>query len=199
MSQRSPIQELGREHQFLVADIKDLDEAMRAVRDRPGEWWAANAGALRARLDMFSEHLEMHFRREEEGLFPDAQQMALERAGRSGILSQFFAAEAEDDMSAHAALRSRVQEMAAVSDEMKTAGGSGEQSIRRLRTLVHLTRSLLERHAEKEDRLVFPMIERSLDPLQMEQVRSRMGALRSVSDLRGPDRQDTDLTDSSMQ
>jgi hemerythrin-like domain-containing protein len=199
MSQRSPIQELQREHQFLVADIKDLEETMRAARDGLSEWWAANAGSFRARLDMFRQHLDMHFRREEEGLFPDAQQMVSERAAPSGILGQFFAAEAEDDMNAHATLRSRAQEMVAVSDEMEEAGGSDEQSINRLRTLVHLARSLLERHAEKEDRLVFPMIERSLDPLQMERVRSRMGALRSVSDLTDPSGRDRDLRDLSMQ
>jgi hemerythrin-like domain-containing protein len=52
----------------------------------------------------------------------------------------------------------------------------------RLRGLTNATRDLLERHADKEHKLVFPMIERLLDPEQMAAAGERMRALRRESD-----------------
>jgi len=71
--------------------------------------------------------------------------------------------------------------------QMQDAGGPDEASARRLLVLVKLTATLLERHAAKEDTLIFPMIEKSLTPAQVDAVRDRLRVLGSDRDLTGGD------------
>ena len=101
------------------------------------------------------------------------------------VVSRFFAEEGEDDFNAHSVLMIRTAEMVKLLDGVEQAGRLDEQVLARLRTLMNLTRSLLERHAEKEDKLIFPMVERALKPEQMDLVRARIEALPSREDLRG--------------
>jgi len=183
MSVRSPIEEMRKEHQALLNDAKELEATVRGLEAGTGESWDRVGGSLPERLEMFHRGLLLHFRREEEGLFPDARRMVSERARRADVVGQFFAEEAEDDVSAHAVLAARTQETAALVAQIEQAGSLDQRSLARLRTLVNLTRGLLERHAEKEDKLIFPMIQRSLDPAQLEQVNQRLQALGSAADL----------------
>jgi hemerythrin-like domain-containing protein len=138
-------------------------------------------------LELLSRRLRVHFRREEEGVFPEAQRMVSEGAQGADVFGRFFAQEAEDDMGAHAALARRANEMAEMLGQMQDAGGPDEASARRLLVLAKLTATLLERHAAKEDTLIFPMIEKSLTPAQVDEVRDRLRALGSDRDLTGGD------------
>jgi hemerythrin-like domain-containing protein len=144
----------------------------------------------------FRRALLLHFRREEEGLFPEARRLVAERATRVDVMSRFFGEEGEDDMNAHASLASRANDAVALLGQIEEARQLDDQSLRRLRTLVNTTVSLLERHAEKEDTMVFPMIERSLDPLDMEEVRKRMSGLTPAQVLVDPS--DEDVRDLDM-
>ena len=202
-----PIEELRKEHQVLLADAKDLEAAVRALSGDGNASWTEVGGSLRERLEIFHRSLRLHFRREEEGLFPDVQEMVSQRSQRSDVMVQFFAQEGEDDMNAHVVLSMRTEDMLSLIDEIQAAGTVNRQSLARLRTLANLTRSLLERHAEKEDRLIFPMVERALDQLQLEEVAKRLSALGSAADLLdsttqepgdAPSGRDEDLSDLSM-
>lgn len=198
MSKMSPIQDLNKEHQALVADMKDLQAGVRELDAGAALSWAEQARTLRDQFEMFHRAVSLHFRREEEGLFRDAQSMVAERGRRGDALSQFFAEEGEDDLNAHASLRTRAQEMVSLVDQMAGSAGPEQRQLGRLRTLVNVTASLLERHAEKENKLIFPMIARSLNDDQMEQVGSRMSQIGAAADLVDSSQdQESDLRDLS--
>jgi hemerythrin-like domain-containing protein len=198
MGERSPTGSLRQEHQGLLSDIKNLEAAVRALGATAATSWESVGGTIRDRLEMFHRGLVLHFRREEEGLFPDVREIVSKGAPRADVLGQFFAGEAEEDIGAHAALAGRLQEAMALVDQFARAPTIDQGSAGRLRTLISLTRGLLERHAAREDALVFPMIERSLDVDQVEAVRQRMNAFRAAADLTGG-APDEGLRDLSME
>jgi hemerythrin-like domain-containing protein len=183
MSEKSPIEELREEHSALGADAKDLKESVRGLGAGTGAAWSDVGGALAERVEMFRRSLLLHFRREEEGLFPEAKRMVSERARRADVMGRFFGEEGEEDIAAHAALASRVEDILALLDQVEKAGQIDDHSLARLRTLTDLTVGLLERHVQKEDTMIFPMVERSLDALQLSEVQQRMTGLASAQDL----------------
>jgi hemerythrin-like domain-containing protein len=184
MNPTSPIDDLRKEHQRLLADIKSLQDAVRESANQ-----ATETG--RDRMEMFQHALEIHIRREEEGLFPDARQMVARSSKRPAVLSSFFGSEAEEDIDAHRVLAERTQQLLDLIEGISQAVKPDAPSLARFRALLDLTGGLLERHADKEDKLIFPMIERSLDAAQLEQVGERMHALGSADDL-------TDSTEGGM-
>jgi iron-sulfur cluster repair protein YtfE (RIC family) len=143
-------------------------------------------GSLRDRLVYFHAGLRLHFRREEEALFPDARRMVSDGAAKVDIIGRFFGEEADDDLNAHAALGSRVEEMIAILERVQAAGALDEQSRTRLRALFSVVDSLFQRHATKEDRFIFPMVARALTPAQQQAVLDRLAAIRPEQDPTDP-------------
>ena len=184
MSPASPIDELRKEHQRLVTDLKGLQDSARESSDQVD-------ATGRDRIEMFQRALQIHVRREEEGLFPDARQLVARSSKHPAVLSSFFGSEAEEDIDAHRVLAERTQQLLDLIWDISQAAKPDPPSMARLRALLGLTLGLLERHADKEDKLIFPMIERSLKPAELEQVAERIHALGSAADL-------TDSTDSGM-
>ena len=176
MSTASPIDELRKEHQRLVTELKGLQDSARESSDQV-------PATGRDRIEMFQHALQIHIRREEEGLFPDARQMVARAPKPLAVLSSFFGSEAEEDVDAHRVLAERTQELLDLIWDISQAAKPDPPSMARLRALLGLTLGLLERHADKEDKLIFPMIERSLVPEQLEQVGERMHALGSAAEL----------------
>ncbi len=199
MPAMSPMQELTKEHQTLLADVKGLQTAVRSLDAGAALSWAQQARTLRDQFEMLRRALSLHFRREQEGLFPDAQTVVAEKGRRGDALSQFFAEEGEDDLNAHASLMTRTQEMLSLADRMAQSAAPDNQSLGRLRTLVSVTANLFERHADKESKIIFPMIARALDDDQMEQVARRLARLGSAADLVHPSGEEPgDLRDLSV-
>jgi len=199
MSGILPLQELNGEHQSLAADVRQIEAAVREIGAIQAPSWAGDARTLRDQVEMFRRALALHFRREEEGLFPDAKRMVADQGGRRDALTQFFAEEGDEDTSAHTSLRTRVKDMLSFAEEMTRASGPDEQSLGRLRALVSTTRSLLESHADRESKIIFPMIARALNDDQMEQVARRMTQLGAAADLVDSSEADTDdLSDLSV-
>ena len=192
MSGRLPLQELNGEHQSLAADVRQIETAVREIGATQMPAWAEDARTLRDQLEMFRRALALHFRREEEGLFPDAKRMVADQGRPGDALTQFFAEEGEEDMSAHASLTTRAKDMLSLAEEMTHADGPDQQSLGRLRALVSTTRSLLESHADRESKIIFPMIARALDDDQMEQVARRMTQLGAAADLVDSSEADSD-------
>lgn len=182
MSAKSPFEDLRDEHVALLAEMNDIQSSVRGLM---GEGTASLGGGavLRDELEMFQRQLRIHFRREEEGLFPEAKRMISEGAQGADVFGAFFGEEAEDDMSAHAALARRATDMLEIAVQMEDAGGPDEGSAQKLRALASLTAGLLQRHAAKEDTLIFPMLEKGLMPDQVDQVGERLKEIGSDRDL----------------
>ena len=185
MEQRSPFGELADDHMALVVDMGDLQGAIHRLA-QPGVGALDSGRQIVDLLDSFQWRLRVHFRREEEGVFPEAQRIVSEGAQGADVFGRFFAEEAEDDMSAHATLARRTSEMLEIATRMADAGAPDQASARHLLALVDLTANLLQRHADKEDRLIFPMIEKSLTPQQVGEVRDRLRKIPTERDLGPP-------------
>jgi hemerythrin-like domain-containing protein len=186
MPVRSPFKDLLEEHTALVAEAGDLLASMRGFASPNRESLGRSSTVLRDGLGIFSKHLNTHFRREEEALFPEAQRLVSEGAQGADIFGRFFAEEAEDDMGAHAALAARTNEMVGLTAQLGDEVAGDPAGARKLLAVGTATVSLLQRHAAKEDSLIFPMIERSLTPAQLDHVRERLNAIGSGRDLSGP-------------
>ncbi len=189
MAPKSPFEDLKEEHFALLTEVNDLRSTIRGL-NRPDAGSLGGGAVVRDELEMFRRRLRIHFRREEEGLFPEARRMISEGARGADVFGSFFAEEAEDDMGAHTALASRTQEMLELADQVGEGGRFDEAGSRRLLALVNLAAGLLQRHAAKEDTLIFPMIERSLKPEQVDDIRNRLqqfGSDRDLSDLSSPE------------
>ncbi|MGD0111782.1 MAG: hemerythrin domain-containing protein [Armatimonadota bacterium] len=187
MSHASPLDELRREHQMVLADIADIHTAMRETATSTERAHDALRGSLRSRLDMFRQGILLHFRREEECLYPDVRLLVAQGAHGADILGQFLRSEAEEDMRAHQVIAARTEEIASLLAAGEQQGGLPALSLSHLRTLVGLTHDLVTRHAEKEDKMVFPLIERNLSGDQLAIIYERLRSVRAVSDLSGPE------------
>ncbi len=197
MTAKTPLDELRKDHGILVKDIKALASDLRELGESEDAARPALDGTLRARLTGFREGMLMHFRREEEGLFPDARRLASAGDAKLGVAVQFFAAEGEDDLAAHSTLGARMTEMIELLAEAEAAGRLDQQSLTRLRAILSLCQALFERHAAKENDLVFPMIERALTPAQLNAVWDRLAAI--TPEQQDPRmRRDDGLTDLSV-
>jgi hemerythrin-like domain-containing protein len=175
MEERPLLEGLYREHRALAMEAAGLREAVRRLAASPDPGAdSALSGRLRGRLARFHELLGHHFYREQEGLYPEARQLISQGAGRGDIFGQFFAAEAEEDLGAHETLRVRVEEMIGAVAAVEQAGQLEAGALARLRSTLGLVCDLLQRHADKEDRFIYPMLQQSLDHEQRQRVRQRL-------------------------
>jgi len=179
MSERSATDELREEHRSAILQMSQLEAALGSLAG-PVQGVAAEVkSSIKARIESLRGHLFLHFRKEEEGLYPEVQRMVAEGAPRVDILTQFFSQAADSDLTAHHLLRVRLREMQELAEGIERctgeAGGRAPAGpVETLRSLVSTSFDLLTRHIEKEDGLVFPMIERLLEPAQMEAAAARM-------------------------
>lgn len=82
------VEELRKDHEILRKDTAAFEATVRGLARSPEATGEALSGSLRARLAYFQAGMRLHFRREEEGLFPDVRRMVSEgRAGRTSSLS----------------------------------------------------------------------------------------------------------------
>jgi hemerythrin-like domain-containing protein len=177
MSGKSPTEELREEHETGLAQMRDLKTAIGSAGSAAEETGAEVAEDLRSRVETFQRAMLPHFRKEEEGLYPDVQGIAAAGAPAVDILSQFFGEAADDDITAHHLLRGRIREMLALLEATARLGNRGSQWVEGLLSVASASLDLLARHVEKENRLIFPMIERLLDGEQMAAAAARMRAI----------------------
>jgi iron-sulfur cluster repair protein YtfE (RIC family) len=150
-----------------------LASAVEAVgRQRQGRSRAEQE--IRSQVETLEQAMLLHFRKEEEGLYPEVQRITAEGAPAVDILSQFFGQQADDDLTAHRLLRGRMREMLGLLEAVRGAREFDSGWSEGLRAVVGAAQDLLTRHARKEDTLVFPMIERLLDDAQMAAAGERM-------------------------
>lgn len=159
MSQRSPTEELREEHEFALSQLQQFAAAVgRATSSREGP----EADALRARLNELEQRMLLHFRKEEEALYPELQKQVAKGAPRADILAQFFGEAADDDLTAHRLLRGRLREMQGLLAGAARAQQAEGYSLEGLQAVASASLDLLTRHIEKENGVIFPMVERLL-------------------------------------
>jgi len=176
MREGSPTEELRADHDHALAEIERIEVAVAHV--------AASAACqaelrvqIRTRIEQLRGDLSLHFRKEEEALFPEVREMIAEGAPRGDIIGAFFAEAADDDMSAHHLLRQRLQEMIVLIETAEETGAQDCQWAEGLKPLASAAGDLLTRHADKERDVIFPMIERMLTPEQLAAAGERMRRL----------------------
>lgn len=175
MADDSQLDLLLQEHDAARKLIEALHDEVRALGSSRTE--AASLSACRNCLDSLREALLLHFRVEEEGLFPDVQRIVGEGAPKVDILSSFFGDESEEDLKAHTLLRARMKEFADLCEQAQSSSAD-ENAAARLQHVLELTRDLLLRHAEKESTTIFPLITRLLTPEQRSAVEDKMRSIR---------------------
>ena len=175
MSSISQLAILRHEHDVAIGLMTSILDQARAFASSPSG--SESSADMRTTLQELRGAMLLHFRVEEDGLYPDARQIAAEGAPRVDILTSFFNEESDDDLKAHALLRARLKELGAMLDRAHTDGLSAELAAR-LASTAHVTHDLLSRHASKETTVIFPLIERFLDTAQMAAVEGRMRSIR---------------------
>jgi iron-sulfur cluster repair protein YtfE (RIC family) len=98
-------------------------------------------------------------------------------------LSQFFGGEAEDDLIAHTVVRERMARVVQLLAASSGAGRLDAESLAKVRSLVEAAKGLLASHLAKEDKLVFPLIDRMLNPDELEAVKGRLQRILLTRDL----------------
>ena len=179
MDEKTPTDELRDEHEHARAAIAALQRKIDVLCASTDSTWPEVAGEIRGDLDEFCRGLLLHFRKEEEGLFPEVLKMVSKGAPRVDILGDFLDGEADDDLKAHHLLRSRVRQLRELLDDADKADGLDPETSGRLRGRAGAPPELRGRPAAKEHKLVFPMIERLLDPQQMAAAGERIRALQT--------------------
>jgi len=174
MTTEPPLDKLRHDHAAATQAVKAVADLVADLTGAPSTAWPGIGERLRSSIEGLAQNLLLHFRLEEEALFPQVRAMMSEGAPAVDILSQFLDGEADDDLTAHFLMRSRLRELTSVLDAGQQAGGLAADQLAAIRTTTNLLADILRRHADKEHRLIFPMIERMLDAGQMAQVAERM-------------------------
>lgn len=172
------LDQLRKEHAAISGEVKALASSLGQLHRSEGET-PATIEAIASRFKGLHTAFLAHRRREEEGLFPTVVQMISEGALRLDIIVAFFAGEAEEDIGAHEEVDQQMLQIAALLDRMGGAQGGETEALARLAEVCEVTFALLERHADKEDALVFPMVARMLSDEQLQAVQRRLQTLPS--------------------
>jgi len=181
MTTEPPLDKLRHDHAAATQAVKAVADLVADLTGAPSTAWPGIGERLRSSIEGLAQNLLLHFRLEEEALFPQVRAMMSEGAPAVDILSQFLDGEADDDLTAHFLMRSRLRELTSVLDAGQQAGGLAADQLAAIRTTTNLLADILRRHADKEHRLIFPMIERMLDAAQMAEVADRMRNTRQAT------------------
>jgi iron-sulfur cluster repair protein YtfE (RIC family) len=173
---RSPIEQLQQEHQAALGAFDALTDQVAAVTAGATAWEDVSEH-IEPRFHALHQLLLVHFRKEEEGLFAEAVELAAEESSEAGLIAGFFAEEADDDILAHTTLRIQMREMAALLPGIRETDGAGHHTPGELHDALLFSRDLLRRHARKEETVIFPLIQRLLTEEQMMAVRRRIAEI----------------------
>jgi len=173
MIRESVLDDLKREHEAVLAELRALIEEVERVEEGSAELTPEALEACRERVRSLRRTFVVHRCREEVGLFPDVEQIVSQGAPRVDILWTFFAGEADDDIAAHVAIEERLKEIDALLERLP----EGEEVGAALGDTARAMADLLTRHAVKEDTEVFPMMVRVLSEDQLAEVAKRMAEL----------------------
>jgi len=172
----SPVEVLLQDH----AAARELLNALAAdTTDLAPAEWATAPERIGGRFAALRDLLLLHFRREEEAAYPDIMQMVSEGAPEADIVAGFFRQETDADLIAHAPLRGKMQVISQMLADLRRGEGDLALLAQELGEEMECMRDLLNRHAEREETVIFPMIERLLSEEQLTAVRLRMDAIGS--------------------
>ena len=177
MSETSPTAILKQDHVVAFTTVDALAQDLAYPED---VFWAKTAEGIHGRVAALRDALLVHFRREEEALFPEVVDLVSEDAPEADIIAGFFHQESDDDLSAHTTLRLALHGIANLLERMTAPNARPQHSITALRDRFARARDLLSRHVEKEETVIFPMIERLLEEEQLRAIAVRLAAITSA-------------------
>jgi iron-sulfur cluster repair protein YtfE (RIC family) len=180
----SPFQELLQDHSLLSAEAQECGATIQKSLQVASDEWKAHCSLLQNELEILKRKLRLHFLQEEECVFPESRESVSKQAGRADIFGGFLGGEAEEDLGAHQRILHRMEEMLVLAGQLAEQKRE-EATIRKLLAVFNLTSSLLQKHVEKEDTLIFPMLERTLDTQQLNLIYEKLKLMASSQDLLG--------------
>jgi hemerythrin-like domain-containing protein len=149
-----------------LAKLAALEQAGRALK--AGQCQAALPD-LRESLRFFEDELPQHFRHEEQALFPVLARF-IGRAGPIGAM-----------LGEHESLWRNVDEFTALVEGLEDAGCAVDAEIaRETARLAHHIIFLLRGHIDREDTMLFPLAERTLDERAKREVNDSVELLDRV-------------------
>ena len=167
MSKVEVIAILSQAHE---AGMEKLGLLSRAASELDSESGPAALGNLKEVLQFFQGELRVHFRHEEETLFP-ALQRVIGRAGPIQVM-----------LDEHQSLWRAVDVLEEKTAQLEGASAENRSKIARETRLVanHIA-DFLSSHIEKENSVLFPMAERALSPEALAKVAEQMKAVDPVA------------------
>ncbi len=157
------IQGLIQEHREVLGKLEETERAVGALKGgAPAEGYRA---ALEGLVHFFSEELERHLRKEEEGLFPALETHLSRVAGPIAVM-----------LMEHKEMRSGCAAFAEAVERLFKEGGPA--ALRQLEEVARDYAGLLRSHIMKEDQVLFPMAVRLLQAPDWVGVRERMAVIR---------------------
>ena len=156
MSERTPVDALRAEHEVVRGKMKELADAVLSLPAEERKQWGEVGEGLRSRVAELREALVVHFRKEEEGLFP----VYLRRAGADAALVERILREHMELQGLARALRA---EVAAEDVRAETLRALGE---------------LLSNHVRLEERELFEAIQATVPAEELDRLELASGAPR---------------------
>jgi hemerythrin-like domain-containing protein len=177
-----PIDRLLEEHAGIMAEVRELRHAVRALDERGEAALDIARPALAAVSRMMETRLKLHARKEDEALFPAIERVIGAADGPTAVMR-----EEHREIHSHAdQFRRTLQELNEVEHPAIVAGGArlatqvaagaGAEALRV--TGAEIIR-LLDLHFGKEETILFPMARRLLAPESLADVARRMDAIES--------------------
>lgn len=162
--QERPLDVLRQAHQNGLGELNRLERSAQGLVAGAADTGNAFDGAY----PFFDEELKVHFRHEEEILFPYLARVI----GREGLIAAMLD-EHQTLWRAWDALQEKLSEL-----RSSGSGASGKQVQTVQRIANHIV-GFLRSHIQKEDGVLLPLAEESLDPASMQEVVAMIRAVET--------------------
>lgn len=149
-----PISELMDEHQAVLRLLEETSFLLAKAQASDQAQWVSRLDAMSA---FFQNDVALHFRKEEEALFPAMEKHIGRENGPIAVMLQ--------EHKAHNALLSHLGAAVAARD------------LEKVRSVWSDFSELLTMHIMKEDNILFPMANRMFSPGEKSEVGQKMGTL----------------------
>lgn len=175
-----PIQHLLDEHKDIMAQVADLRAAVRDLQARGDAAMPDALPALRRIGRMMETQLALHARKEDEVLFPAIESvLGIDNSPTTMMRTDHQDIHAQGDL-----LRETLRQLKEVEHLAIEAGGAHLRTLtaesggaEAVRATAEAIVELLDLHFEKEEQILFPMVENLLDAQTLAEVGAKMEAM----------------------
>jgi hemerythrin-like domain-containing protein len=177
VGEQSVLDQLREEHESILRQVDVVRQRLAQLSGKPEADSASAVAECQKAVLRLRRAFLVHRCREEVGLFPEVELLISEGTARVDIVRDFLYGEAEDDILAHLEIEQNLTKMGELIEGPRRRDTTGAETLGAISALSQATLALLERHAQKEDSLVFPMMVRMLSEEQLGAVGRRLDEL----------------------